>query len=67
MDYFLPSPSSTDRCALCDLLILPGSYYVHTYDELGRAQWWHMTCRDRMLPFLLPEREEASGREEDDL
>ena len=67
MDYFLPSPSSTDRCVVCDLPILPNREYVHTYDGLGRACWWHMACRDRMIPFLLPERGEVNEGEDEEI
>lgn len=65
MESYLPTPTSSDRCALCELSILPTTHYVHTYDELGRAQWWHMTCRDRMIPFLLVERDGVDGRDEE--
>jgi hypothetical protein len=66
MEYFLPYPNSTDRCAISDLPILPSADYVQTYDELGRTPWWHMTCRDRMIPYLLAEHDGVNGRGEDD-
>ena len=53
MDTLLPRPTTDDRCALCNLPVLPGAQYVLTYDDAGDMLWWHMACRDVMIPLLL--------------
>ena len=67
MEIFWPTPGDNDTCALCNLVIDPSTDSVLTWDDGGNPLWWHMTCRDRMIPFLLPQRDEVNGGKDDDL
>jgi hypothetical protein len=55
-------PEPDDRCALCGGPILPNPQYVLTFDAEGERLWWHMACRDVMIP-VLASRPTVYGRE----
>ena len=55
VDIALPAPDEAATCALCNLAIYPSTEYVLTWDDDGRELWWHMDCRDRVIPLLLVE------------
>jgi hypothetical protein len=65
MEIFWPAPQDHDTCALCNRVVDQSTDYVLTWDEAGNTLWWHMTCRDRMIPVLLAERDEVDARDEE--
>jgi hypothetical protein len=46
-------PRAGDRCSFCGHAILAVADAVLVPDDLGAAAWWHMQCRDIVIPLLL--------------
>jgi hypothetical protein len=55
-------PEDTARCLFCGRVILRAREAVLVPDGRGRAQWWHMPCRDIVMPLIL--REMATAAED---
>lgn len=56
---FTLMPREHDRCRYCGQIMGGGEEAVLVSDALGAAHWWHMGCRDLVIPTLL-------GRDDDD-
>lgn len=56
-------PGRDDRCSFCGGVMLATLEAVLVPDDLGTAAWWHMRCRDAVLPLLAGER----GADTDDV
>ena len=52
MDLSLLIPTADDFCVFCGCPILKFPDAVLVPDGLGGDAWWHMTCRDIVIPFL---------------
>jgi hypothetical protein len=65
MDPLSLIPRYDDRCAFCGQLIVPDAEAVLVHDCEETAQWWHMRCRDMLIPTLIGE-SDSPARDADD-